>query len=75
MRMGASTQGRFGDGGATAEAAPSTISEAAFGTSSTRTAKGSLGSALAPNDAFGIAHVAGLGSTLFLIWLWWSLPN
>lgn len=54
---------------------PSTISEAAFGSSSGSGDTASAVGALAPNDPFGIAHWAGLASVGFLGWLWWSLPR
>jgi hypothetical protein len=77
MQMGGGA-GRTSDAADTAQSAPQTISEAAFGSqysgSSSGKSSGLLG-ALAPNDAFGIAHIAGLGATAFLVWVYWTLPN
>ncbi len=76
MKIGAYGAGGSSTGAQNSVSAPSTASEAAWGSGySGSKAGGGLLAALTPNDAFGIAHWAGLAATGFLVWLYWTLPN
>lgn len=82
MKIGAYGGGVGGSntGAQNAQAAPATASQAAWGpaygggSSGSKAGAGLLG-ALAPNDAFGIAHLAGLAATGWLVYMWWTLPH
>ncbi len=76
MKIGA-YGGGSNSGAQNSQPAPASISQAAWGPTGGSGSKvgGGLLSALTPNDAFGIAHWAGLAATGFLVYLWWTLPN
>jgi hypothetical protein len=79
MPGGASGIGsRWGSSAGAQNVSPSapTASVAGFGgayTAPTRKGAGLI-AALTPNDAFGIAHVAGLLALGGLVWWWWTAP-
>ena len=75
MKIGA--YGGSNTGAQNSQPAPASATEAAWGPAygSGSKAGGGLLSALTPNDAFGIAHWAGLAATAWLGYMWWTLPH